>query len=312
MLSWYKKMVQVTFAGRGARCTRPANAIRNCGQSIKIPANGCYRDRKSPTKSVDALTETLQERRMEHKIHGTTLQTLELFLDTGETVYSQTHQMAWMTEDMGMDTNTGGGILKGLMRSFSGASMFLTQFTPHFAPGMVAFCPRFPGNIIARQLKPGESLICRKESFLVAEASVHLDIFFRQQLGRGIFGGEGFILQKVTGPGWVFLDLSGEVVQKELRAGEVLQVHVGHVGVQDPSVEFGIRMLKGFKNVIFGGEGLFVATLTGPGRIYLQSMPIINLAEEIFRHLPHEPAHTKETPGGIVGDIIGGMLGGNE
>jgi len=247
---------------------------------------------------------------MDHKIHGTTLQTLEIYLDTGETVFSQTHQMAWMSEDLNMDTNTGGGLLKGLMRSFSGASLFLTQFTAHYAPGLVAFCPRFPGTIIARQLKAGESLICRKETFLVAESTVHLDIFFRQQLGGGIFGGEGFILQKVTGPGWVFLDLSGEVVEKDLRPGEVLQVHVGHVGVQDPSVQFGIRMLKGFKNIIFGGDGLFVATLTGPGRIYLQSMPIINLAEEIFRYAPQESAHAKENPGGIVGDIIGGILGG--
>ncbi|PWT99792.1 MAG: TIGR00266 family protein [Candidatus Melainabacteria bacterium] len=245
---------------------------------------------------------------MQHQIHGTTLQTLEIQLQPGETVYSQTHQMAWMTESINMDTNTGGGFLKGLMRSLSGASLFLTQFSASSAPGLVAFCPRFPGTIIPRNLQAGESLICRKETFLCAQSSVQLDIFFRQQIGGGLFGGEGFILQQVTGPGWVFLDLSGEVVEKTLAPNETLQVHVGHVGVQDPSVQFNVRLLKGFKNILFGGDGIFLATLRGPGKVMLQSMPIVNLAEEIFRHGSATPAADK--PGNLVGDIIGGMFRG--
>jgi uncharacterized protein (TIGR00266 family) len=245
---------------------------------------------------------------MQHVIHGTTLQSLEIQLQPGEAVFSQTHQMAWMTEDLKMDTNTGGGFLKGLMRSFSGASLFLTQFSAGTTPGMVAFCPRFPGTIVARRLESGETLICRKETFLCAQAGVQLDIFFRQQIGSGIFGGEGFILQKVTGPGWVFLDLSGEIVEKNLAPGELLKVHVGHVGVQDPTVEFGIQMMRGFKNVLFGGDGLFLATLRGPGKIILQSMPIVNLAEEIARHI-QSPARS-EGAGRVVGDIVGGIFGG--
>jgi len=201
---------------------------------------------------------------MKHVIHGTTLQSLEIQLNPGEAVYSQTHQMSWMTEHIHMETSTGGGFLKGLIRSFSGASLFLTQFAAGNTPGMVAFCPRFPGAMIARNLAPGESLVCRKESFLCAETSVQLDVFFRQQFGGGLFGGEGFILQKVTGPGWVFLDLSGEIVEKTLQPREVLKVHVGHVAVQDPSVEFGIQMIQGFRNVLFRGDGLFLATLRGP------------------------------------------------
>lgn len=142
---------------------------------------------------------------MQHQIMGTTLQTLEMVLQPGEMVFSQTHQMAWMTDGITMDTNTGGGMLKGLLRSMSGGSLFVTHFTAQSgSPALVAFCPRFPGTIIARQLAPGETLVCRKETFLCAEASVQLDIFFRQQIGSGIFGGEGFILQKVTGPGWFF------------------------------------------------------------------------------------------------------------
>jgi uncharacterized protein (TIGR00266 family) len=246
---------------------------------------------------------------MHHVIHGTTLQTLEIDLAPGEMVYSQTHQMAWMTEAVKMDTNTGGGLMKGLMRSLSGASLFLTHFTAERQAGLVAFCPRFPGSLVARNLAPGETLICRKETFLCAQSTVTLDIFFRQQLGAGVFGGEGFVLQKVTGPGWAFLDLSGEVVEKDLKPGEILLVHVGHVGVQDPSVEFSISMVKGFRNVLFGGEGLFLATLRGPGRVFLQSMPVVNLAEEIFRHSPAHNSGGGES-GNVVGDIIGGLFKG--
>jgi uncharacterized protein (AIM24 family) len=165
---------------------------------------------------------------MQHQILGTTLQTLEMILQPGETVFSQTHQMSWMSAAMTMDTNTGGGVMKGLLRSLSGGSLFVTHFSPGGGtPGLVAFCPRFPGTIIPRHLAPGETLICRKETFLCAEVSVQVDIFFRQQLGSGFFGGEGFILQKVTGPGWVFLDLSGEVVEKVLQPGEMLKCTSG-------------------------------------------------------------------------------------
>ena len=244
---------------------------------------------------------------MQHQILGTTLQTLEMLLEPGEVVYSQTHQMAWMSDGITMDTNTGGGFLKGLTRSFSGGSLFVTHFTAA-TPALLAFCPRFPGTLVARRLGPGESLVCRKETFLCAEASVQLDIFFRQQIGSGIFGGEGFILQKVTGPGTVFLDLSGEVVEKDLRPGERLQVHVGHVGVQDPTVQFGITRIKGFRNILFGGDSLFLATLTGPGRVLLQSMPIVNLAEEIFRHAPSGSGGS--SGGNVVGDVLGGLLRG--
>jgi uncharacterized protein (TIGR00266 family) len=247
---------------------------------------------------------------MQYEIHGTTLQTLEITLQRGETIFSQTHQMAWMSNHMHMETNTGGGVIKGLVRSLSGASLFLTQFSPENDKGLVAFCPRFPGKIIARQLQSGQSLICRKESFLCAQSTIELEVSFRKQIGAGLFGGEGFILQKVTGPGVVFLDLSGEVVEKDLAAGEVLQVHVGHVGVQDPSVGFDVTFVKGWKNMLFGGEGMFLALLSGPGRIMLQSMPIVNLAEEIMRY---SAAPTRQEGGAsVIGDVLGGILRGGE
>ena len=222
---------------------------------------------------------------MKFEISGTVMQTVAIDLDPGEQIYSQTNTMAWMNDAIVMDTHTGGGFLAGLKRSLAGGSLFITDFTAQ-GPGHVAFAPRFPGTIVAKTLAAGESLICRKETFLCAQKSVTLELAWQRRLGAGFFGGEGFTLQKVTGPGTVWLDLSGEVVEKDLAAGEKLLVHAGHVGIQAPTVEFDIQMIRGFKNVVFGGEGLFLATLTGPGHVWLQSMPIMNLAEEVGRYLP--------------------------
>lgn len=247
---------------------------------------------------------------MRFEISGTTMQTVGIDLAPGETVYSQTATMAWMTDRVRMHTNTGGGFLAGLARSFTGGSFFITDFTADSGPGHVAFAPRFPGSILARTLRPGESLICRKETFLCAEKSVQLDIAFQQRLGAGFFGGEGFILQRVTGPGTVWLDLSGEVVVEELAPGQRLLVHAGHVGIQSPSVQFSIQMVRGFRNILFGGEGLFLATVTGPGKVWLQSMPVMNLAEEIAKFLPHQREVQDASAGGIAGAVINNFLKG--
>jgi len=246
------------------------------------------------------------------EISGTVMQTVGMDLAPGETIYSQTASMAWMTGGIRMHTNTGGGLFAGLKRSLTGGSFFVTDFTAEGGPGHVAFAPRFPGTILARTLRPGESLICRKETFLCAEKSVSLELAWQQRIGSGFFGGAGFILQKVTGPGTVFLDLSGEVITKQLGQGEKLLVHAGHVGVHEPTVAFDIQMLPGFSNILFGGEGLFVATLTGPGEVHLQSMPILNLAEEIARYLPG--AHNSNNAAAIGGSaaaagVVGGILG---
>ncbi len=253
---------------------------------------------------------------MRYEISGTTMQTVSIDLQRGERVYSQTATMAWMSDGIRMDTHTGGGLFAGLKRAFSGGGLFITEFVADDA-GHVAFAPRFPGQIIAVPLAAGQSLICRKETFLCAEMSVTLDIALQQRLGAGFFAGEGFILQRVTGPGTVFLDLSGEVVEKTLAPGERLRVHAGHIGMQEPSIQVDIQMMRGFRNILFGGEGLFLATLTGPGKIWLQSMPIMNLAEEIARFLP---SNTEASSGGgsmggalgtmAVGGILGGLLGG--
>jgi uncharacterized protein (TIGR00266 family) len=251
------------------------------------------------------------------------MQTVAIDLAPGEAVYSQTNTMAWMNDQVEMNTHTGGGFFAGLKRSFGGGSFFITDFTARGAGGAghVAFAPRFPGTIVATALEPGQSLICRKETFLVAQQSVSLELAWQKRLGAGFFGGDGFILQKVTGPGVVWLDLSGELIERDLGPGEKLLVQAGHVGMFEPSVGFDIQMISGFRNVLFGGEGLFLASLTGPGHIWLQSMPILNLAEEIGRYL-HPSAGgdsgANSTPGnialgsaiGIAGGLLGGLLGG--
>jgi len=256
---------------------------------------------------------------MRYEISGAVMQTVGVDLSPSETVYSQTATMAWMTDGVQMQTHTGGGLFAGLKRSLTGGSFFVTDFTGGFAGGHVAFAPRFPGTILARTLRAGESLICRKETFLCAEKSVALELAWQQRIGSGFFGGAGFILQRVTGPGTVFLDLSGEVVTRQLAPGERLFVHAGHVGVHEPTVSFDIQIVPGFRNVLFGGEGLFLASLTGPGEVHLQSMPIMNLAEEIARYLPgvdHGGGGGGNVIGGVatagvVGGILGGLLGGN-
>jgi len=259
---------------------------------------------------------------MNYEISGTLMQTVAINLEPGETVYSQTNTMAWMNDGVAMDTHTGGGLFAGLKRTFGGGSFFVTDFTATGQKGHVAFAPRFPGTIIARELRGGESLICRKETFLVAQKSVTLELAWQKRIGSGFFGGNGFLLQKLTGPGIVWLDLSGELIERELAAGERLLVHAGHVGVFEPTVSFDIQMISGFKNLLFGGEGLFLATLTGPGRIWLQSMPIMNLAEELARYLPmggnDNGANSgsgilaKGVAAGAVGGLLGSLLGGND
>jgi uncharacterized protein (TIGR00266 family) len=250
---------------------------------------------------------------MRYDISGTVMQTVSIDLARGETVYAQTHAMAWMSDGITMDTHTGGGLFAGLTRAMGGGSLFITDYSAEQA-GHVAFAPRFPGQILPVVLAAGQSLICRKETFLCAEKSVSLEIAMQQRLGAGVFAGEGFILQRVTGPGTVFLDLSGEVIEKTLGPGERLRVHAGHIGMQEPSVTTDIQMVRGFRNILFGGEGLFLATLTGPGKIWLQSMPILNLAEEIARHLPSGEARGGNVGSmvgsGAAGAVLGGLLGG--
>jgi uncharacterized protein (TIGR00266 family) len=222
---------------------------------------------------------------MEYKIHGTVMQALEITLAQGESLYTESGGMAWMTDGIDMKTSGKGGIGKALGRMLSGESLFLTTYTCQGPQGMITFTPESPGKVIPLNLKAGFSMICQKDAFMCAEESVDLAMHFRKKLGAGLFGGEGFILQKLTGPGLAFVEIAGEVQMVELAAGEKLRVDPGHIAMYEPSCDYDIEMVKGVMNWIGGGEGLFLATVTGPGKVWLQTMPLSNLAGSLKRYI---------------------------
>jgi uncharacterized protein (TIGR00266 family) len=223
---------------------------------------------------------------MRYKIGGTTLQTLDVLLEAGESVFTESGGMAWMKGDVDMVTDTRGGLLKGLARSLSGESLFLTTYTCKSAKALITFTPEAPGSIIPVELGANQTRICQKDAFMVAEDSVTLEMHFRKKLGSGLFGGEGFILQKLTGPGTAWVEIAGEVREYDLSEGETMKVDPGHIAMYEPSVSYDIARVKGVKNILFSGEGLFLATLQGPGKVWLQSLPLSNLASKLMQYMP--------------------------
>ncbi|MEF8788367.1 MAG: TIGR00266 family protein [Planctomycetota bacterium] len=218
---------------------------------------------------------------MDYEIHGDVMQTVDVWLEEGETVFTESGGMAWMSPQMEMETSAKGGILKSLGRMFSRESFFLTSYTCTDGRGLVTFNSELPGTILPFDLAEGEELICQKDAFMCAEDGVDLSVHLRNKLGAGLFGGEGFIMQKLTGPGRAFIEIDGELTEYELKEGESLKVDPGHIGAIEPGVDMDISRVKGVKNIFFSGEGLFLATVTGPGKVWLQSMPLSNLARTI-------------------------------
>jgi uncharacterized protein (TIGR00266 family) len=223
---------------------------------------------------------------MQYKIEGKVFPTLEIQLTRGESVFTESGGMAWMSQNIEMSTSTRGGLMAGIGRALAGESLFMVTYACKGQAGTVTFTPEAPGLILDIDLAPNQSLICQKDTFLCAEQSVQMEIHFSRRLGAGIFGGEGFILQKITGPGRAFMAIPGDVIERNLAAGEKLLIDPGHIAMFEPSVNYDINMVKGLKNVIFAGEGLFLATLTGPGKVWLETMPIANLAAKIRKYIP--------------------------
>jgi uncharacterized protein (TIGR00266 family) len=223
---------------------------------------------------------------LSYHILGTIQQTLVADLHPGQELFSNAGSMSWMSTGITMNTNASGGLGGMLKRAFSGASVFVVNYTSSNAAGHIAFSADFPGKILAIDLEAGQSLILHKHAFICAEKSVDFDIFFTRRFFAGAFGGEGFILQKLTGPGAVFVELDGDAIEYHLKAGETLQVEPGHVAMFEESVHFDITTIKGITNVLFGGEGLFISTLTGPGRIWLHSLTPSRMASRIAEYLP--------------------------
>ena len=223
---------------------------------------------------------------MQHRIEGTTLPVVTITLDPDDRIYSSSGGMSWMTEAVEMDTNTGGGLGRMFKRALSGESLFIVDYFVKRGMGEVAFSSEFPGKIMDLDLAQGQSVIVQKDAFLCAEKSVELDLHFRKRLGAGLFGGEGFMLQRLTGPGKAFVNFDGEILVKELGQGELLRVDTGHVAMFDPTVDFDVEVVRGFKNILLGGEGLFLASVRGPGKVYLQTMPMGKLAQKIAQYMP--------------------------
>ena len=223
---------------------------------------------------------------MQFKIQGDPFPTLEISLKKGESIFTEAGAMAWMSEGLNMSTNTRGGLMKGLGRALAGESLFMTTYESQSDTAWVVFTIGAPGRIMEFKVDAGQSLICQKDTFLCAEQGVSVEMHFRKQLGAGLFGGEGFILQKISGPGTVFLEIPGDLQERTLAAGEKILIDPGHIAFFEPSVHYDISMVKGIKNVLFAGEGLFLATLTGPGRIWLETLPLSNLAGKLKKYLP--------------------------
>lgn len=226
---------------------------------------------------------------MQYKIFGNDLPAVSIKLNRGESVYTQSGGMAWMDSGITMDTNLKGGLFKGIGRMFSGESLFMATYTASKADSEIVFASTFPGAIIDLNISKGQEIIAQKDAFLCAEQGVDLSVEFTKKFSAGLFGGEGFILQRISGNGKVFLEVAGSVVKRELAAGEVIKADTGNVVAFERNVRYEIEMVKGFKNIFFGGEGLFLTKLTGPGTVWLQTITIQNFASRIIPFIPTQP-----------------------
>jgi len=244
---------------------------------------------------------------LKYKIIGTTMQATVIELPPNQTIFSERGGMSWMSANITMQTNMEGGLGGAFKRMFSGESIFMVSFTSQGGTGIVGFSAEFPGKIVPLNLGTGQQMICQKDAFMCAERSVTLDIHFRRKLGAGFFGGEGFVMQKLTGPGLAFVELDGEIVEYTLEANQMLKVDTGHVAMYEPTVQFDVEMIRGFKNILFGGEGLFLATLRGPGRVWLQTMPAMNLAKKIAQYLPSSSGSGSSSSGPSIN--LGNLFG---
>ena len=222
---------------------------------------------------------------MQYEIKGEPMPVVICQLAGGESMITERGSMVWMTPNMKMETGAG-GLGKAFGRMFSGDSIFQNTYTAQGGPGMIAFGSSFPGTIRAIRIDPAHPVVVQKSGFLASEQGVELSIFFQKKVGAGFFGGEGFIMQKLSGNGMAFVELDGSVVEYDLQAGESMVVDSGNLAMMDATCTMDIQMVKGVKNVLFGGEGLFNTVVTGPGRIMLQTMPISGVASALAPFLP--------------------------
>ena len=224
---------------------------------------------------------------MKYEIQGEPMPVVICDLDSGESMRTERGSMVWMSPNMEMETSAG-GLGKAFGRMFSGESAFQNRYTAQGGPGMIAFASSFPGSIRAVRIAPDQPVIVQKSAFLASEDGVELSLFFQKKLGGGFFGGEGFIMQKLSGNGVAFLEIDGHAVEYNLGPGQQIVVDTGNLAMMDATCSMDIQPVKGVKNMLFGGEGAFHTVVTGPGRIVLQTMPLSTFAGVISAVLPNK------------------------
>ncbi len=240
---------------------------------------------------------------IDYTLHGDDMQLVEIHLDPGEGVQAEAGAMLYMEQGIEMQTGTGGGLFKGFKRMLVGESFFITLFQNRSQQrASVAFSAPYPGKIVPLDLaEAGGEYLCQKDAFLCAAQGIEIEVAFTRRLGTGLFGGEGFILQRLRGDGWAFVHAGGTILERVLGPGEALRVDTGCLVAFAPSVDYDIQFVGGFRNALFGGEGLFLARLTGPGRVYLQSLPFSRLADRI--HAVGQRGGGPGESGGLLGNL---------
>jgi len=241
---------------------------------------------------------------MKYQITGSVMQALEIELEPNEVIYTESGAMFFMSSNVEMSTNFKGGLFSSIKRAMTGESMALTYFQAHQQNGKIGFSPVAPGKVIPLEVSPGKEYVCQKDSFMVAEDGVKLDIYFQKKIMTGIFGGEGFIMQRLSGQGLAFVEVDGEVIEMELQPGEEVKVDTSHVAMMESTVTMDIERVKGLKNIIFGGEGLFLTTLKGPGKVWLQTLPLANLAGRIGKYLGTSSGNNDRGASSGLGDLF--------
>jgi uncharacterized protein (AIM24 family) len=260
---------------------------------------------------------------MKSRIIGTTLPVLEVMLEPGDRLVSEPGHFSWITGSVDLQTSalTAGakGFFGAIGRAFAGGGLFMNEFSPVGAGGMVAFAATVPGHIKELTLSPGQSYLVHRHGFLCGTDGIELSVAFQKSLGAGLFGGEGFVLQRLSGNAKAWVELGGEVVGYNLAPGQVIRVHPGHVGLFEESVQFDITLMPGVKNALFGGAGLFLAELTGPGQVWLQTLTVPNLAHALSPYISRDAATSptaagaafgarEGVPGAVAGAVVGSVL----
>jgi uncharacterized protein (AIM24 family) len=255
---------------------------------------------------------------MEATIKGTTMPVLEVTLQAGEEVISTHGELSWMTPDVQMSQSAGGGqrgagggggFMSGLKRVMGGGGLFVTHYAATSGPGMVAFAAKLPGHIMPVDIEPGQAYLVHRHGWLCGTPGITASIGLQQSFRGGMWGGDGFLLQKLEGQGRAWIELSGELIHYTLQPGQTLLVHPGHIGMFEGSVQFTITRVPGIMNLAFGADGFHLVALTGPGQVWLQSMPLPQLAQALQPYLATESV-PQTAEAGAVGGILGNILRG--